>query len=282
MGKVAFAAVFAACFVVSGAGLAADLSLKDTPEEGYYSPAPIWTGFYGGIHVGGGWGDGDVTDVFDYNGDPRADNTIEANGLIAGVQVGYNIQRGKFVFGVEADLGYLNLDGSTSADLPNPTGIRENNIGAEYELSGGLYGDLTGRVGYATGKTLLYAKGGVAFLNAKLNADYEGANCTTTYGCGPHSPSTFNFESEETLVGWTIGVGVEYALSPSWSLKLEYQHFDFGSMSNSYSATDTFTCRYNDGTCTSKLFGKTDTDVTVDAVKVGLNYQFNRPEDTLK
>jgi outer membrane immunogenic protein len=288
MGKVAFAAAFAACFVVSGAASAADLSLKDTPEVYVPAVAPIWTGFYGGIHIGGGWGDGDVTDVFDYNGDPRADNTIEASGLIAGVQLGYNVQRGNFVFGVEADLGYLNLDGSTSAELPKARDVPENELHAKYSLEGGLYGDLTARVGYATGRTLLYAKGGAAFLNAKMNADYVGANCTTTYGCfGKNqprvaNPSEFSFESDETLFGWTFGVGVEYALTPSLSLKLEYQHFDFGSMANSYGATDTFACKYNGGSCTSTLTGKTETDVTVDAVKLGLNYQFNRGEEALK
>jgi outer membrane immunogenic protein len=151
-----------------------------------------------------------------------------------------------------------------------------------------LYGDLTGRVGYATGKTLLYAKGGAAFLNATMNADYVGANCTTTYGCFGRdqprvaNPSEFSFESDETLFGWTIGFGVEYALTPSLSLKLEYQHFDFGSMSKSYAGTDVFACKYHKDGCTSTLTGKTDTDITVDAVKVGLNYQFNRPEDSLK
>jgi outer membrane immunogenic protein len=280
MGKVAFAAAFAACFVVSGAASAADLSLKDTPDVVVYSPAPVWTGFYAGVHGGYGWGDVDVTDVFIYNADPRADNSFDSDGLIAGVQVGYNIQRGNLVFGVEADLGYMNLSSSLSTDLPAANNDPRNALSGTYDLSGGLYGDLTGRLGYATGKTLLYAKGGVAFVNAELSTDYVGANCTTTGNCGPRNPSKFAFESEETLVGWTVGVGVEYALSPSLSLKLEYQHFDFGTMSNEYGGKYNFACgRY---TCASELNGKTDTDVTVDAVKVGLNYQFNGGEDSLK
>jgi outer membrane immunogenic protein len=274
MGKIAFAAMFAACFVASSPGRAADLSLKDTPDEEYRTLSVALPGFYAGVHGGYGWGDVNVTDIYVYNGDPRADNTIDSKGFIAGVQVGYNIQRGNVVLGIEGDLGYLNLSGSKSADLPAFEGKAENAINGTYEISGGLYGDLTGRLGYATGRTLLYAKGGVAFLNAELSTDYVGANCTTKAkgACGPRNPSTFSFESEETLVGWTAGVGVEYALTSSLSLKLEYQHFDFGSMSNEYGGKYNFAC--GSRTCTSELTGATDTDVTVDAVMVGLNYQF--------
>jgi outer membrane immunogenic protein len=288
MGKIAFAAMFAACFVASSPGWAADLSLKDLPDEEYRTLSLALPGFYAGVHGGYGWGSGDVTDVYDYGGDPRADNTVDSNGFIAGVQVGYNIQRGSVVLGIEGDLGYLNLSGSKSADLPAFKNDPENALSAKYTLEGGLYGDLTGRLGYATGRTLLYAKGGVAFLNASLDADYTGANCTTTYGCfGKNqpkvaNPSTFAFESDETLVGWTVGVGAEYALTSSLSLKVEYQHFDFGSMSNSYGGKYNFDCKFNGGTCTSELTGKTDTDVTVDAVKIGLNYRFDSLGDSFK
>jgi outer membrane immunogenic protein len=288
MWKIAFAACFAACVGVSGAQ-AADLSLKDPPST-EYELALVLPGFYMGAHGGGAFGSVDVVDIFDYNGDPRADNSFNTKGVIAGVQLGYNIQRGNFVFGVEADLGYLDLSGDKSADLPRSQPNNPNtDISAKYSTSGGLYGDLTGRVGYATGRTLLYLKGGVAFLNASLDADYTGANCTTTrdqcFARGAPrvpNPSNFSFESDENLIGWTLGAGVEYALSPSWSLKVEYQHFDFGSMSNSYSGIDNFPCIHYTTGCDAKLHGKTDTDITVDAVKVGLNYRFNRAEDPLR
>jgi outer membrane immunogenic protein len=285
MWKIASAAVFAACFVMSGATQAADLSLKDTPVV-EYGVFPIWTGLYVGGHLGVARGNIDVTDVFDYNGDPRADNSFDTLGAIAGVQIGHNVQRGNFVFGVEADLGYLDLSGDDTFALPrsNPTD-KNTDISAKYSTSGGLYGDLTGRVGYASGNTLLYLKGGAAFLNATFNSDYAGANCSTTGDnkCKQEvGTSNFAFENSDTLFGYTIGAGVEYALSPSWSLKLEYQRFDFGSMSSEYGGTHTFKCQYNSGSCTSKLTGESEASLTVDAVKVGLNYQFNRPEDPIK
>jgi outer membrane immunogenic protein len=286
MSRIAFAAAIAACVGMSSAVLATDLSLKDPPTD-EYAPIPIWSGLYFGVHLGGARGNIDVSDTFDYNGDPHAENTVDTLGVIAGIQVGYNFQRGNFVYGVEADLGYLDLSGSKYFDLPNPTANTRKydpnrEIGATYSFSGGLYGDLTGRVGYATDNMLLYLKGGAAFLNVGSNSRYEGANACTNghYSCGStKDPSIFNFDESETLWGWTIGIGAEYALSSSWSLKLEYQHFDFGSMSSSYHGIDNFHPTYS---WKSELTGNSESSVTVDAIKVGLNYQFNRGDDDLK
>jgi outer membrane immunogenic protein len=289
MGRVAFAAAFAACFGVSSVALAADLSLKDTPNY-EYAPPPIWSGLYFGVHAGGGRGNVDVSDTFDYNGDPHAENSFSTTGAIAGVQLGYNVQRGNFVYGVEADLGYLDLSGSKYFDLPNPTDGTKHydpnrDIGATYSLSGGLYGDLTARVGYATDNTLLYLKGGAAFLNVDSKSRYEGENCGTTGGCKTSGEkSTFNFEDSEMLLGWTVGIGAEYALTSSLSLKLEYQHFDFGGASSSYNGKDSFACSGPGwaGTCASTLEGNSEASLTVDAIKVGLNYQFDRGDEGLK
>ena len=282
MSRVAFGAVFAACLGMSTAALATDLSLKDPPNY-EYTPAPIWSGLYFGVHAGGARTDIDVSDTYVYNADPHAENSFGTTGVIAGVQLGYNFQRGNFVYGVEADLGYLDLGGSKYFDLPAANDDPRNAIGATYSLSGGLYGDLTARVGYATDKTLLYLKGGVAFLNVDTKSHYEGANACTmgNRSCGSYKdPSTFDFENSETLLGWTVGVGAEYALSSSLSLKVEYQHFDFGSVSSSYHGIDKF--NPNKPSWQSELTGNSEISPTIDAVTVGLNYQFNRDDDELK
>ena len=286
MSRVAFGAVFAACLGMSTAVLATDLSLKDPPTY-EYTPAPIWSGLYFGVHAGGTRGNVDVSDTFDYNGDPHADNTVDTSGVIAGIQVGYNFQRGNFVYGVEADLGHLDLSGSKYFDLPNPTeGTNKydpnREIGATYSFSGGLYGDLTARVGYAADNMLFYLKGGAAFLNVDTKSNYEGANaCTNGHSsCGStRNPSTFDFDDNEMLWGWTVGIGAEYALSSSLSVKLEYQHFDFGGMSSSYHGIDKF---HPTKSWQSELTGNSEASPTVDALKVGLNYQFNRGDDGLK
>ena len=108
----------------------------------------------------------------------------------------------------------------------------------------GRYRDVTGRIGFAAGRTLFYAKGGWAFLDAGERFSTTAA-FTVRQGVG-----TFN--------GWTLGGGVEHMLDRSWSVKLEYQHFDFGR--EDFSLTPG-TFRFKD-------------DLNVDTVKVGLNYRF--------
>ncbi|WP_170937372.1 MULTISPECIES: outer membrane beta-barrel protein [Rhodomicrobium] len=287
MRKVAFAAAFAACFGVSGFASAADLSLKDTPEpQPNYELSPLWAGLHIGAHVGGGWGNSDVTDTFIYKADPTGNNSFDTTGVLAGVQLGYNFQRGNFVYGVEGDLGWMNLSGDETFDLPNPTKgtskyERDRDITGNYSLSGGFYGDLTARLGYATENSLLYVKGGAAFLNADFERHYEGQNCSTIRTCGgSRQTSKFDFDDSDTMLGWTIGVGAEYKLTQALSLKLEYQHFDFGSQSYDYKDTVGFDC--GGGRCASELSGTVETDLTVDAVTVGLNYQLGGFDDELK
>jgi outer membrane immunogenic protein len=266
---------------------AADLGggYKDTP----YVVMP-WQGLYFGVHGGGAWGSAKVNDNFDYYGDPHMDGSAKSTDAIGGAQAGYNVQQGHLVFGIEGDVGYLGLS-AKGADThtsywgdPNCHGSDWHycNISGKYDTSGGLYGDLTGRVGYATNRVLFYGKGGVAFLNADLKTHYDGNTVGNLY---PGGTVPFDFDHSETLVGWTIGAGAEVAINPSWSIKAEYQHFDFGSMSNDYGQCKKV-MNWNSAACpagggyggnsgTANLKGTTDTSIAVDTVKFGLNYRIN-------
>jgi outer membrane immunogenic protein len=277
MRTVASAAVFAACVSLCGNGWAADLSLKDTPEYEYAQSAFALPGFYFGGSIGGARTSVDIGDTYIYEADPFAANSFDTAGLITGVEIGYNFQAGKVVYGLSAGLGYMDISGSVTADLPRSIPNDERtDLRGTYETEGGLFGELTARVGYASGRSLFYVKGGGAFLNADFSSSYVGKNCTFTH-CGGggytrDTPSLFGFENQETLIGWTAGVGVEYALTSNWSVKAEYQHFDFGTQSFEYSGKYTFS---DCGSCIpSKLSGSTDVDYAVDAIRIGVNYRF--------
>jgi outer membrane immunogenic protein len=254
----------------SAADIVGGPGLKDGLD---WAPA-LWAGPYVGVHGGGAWGNTDATDTFTYHGDPTVASSNSGTSFIGGGQTGYNFQRGSFVFGPEADLGYLGLPGSKTVLLQNLPSDQYW-LNAKYTASGGLYGDLTGRLGYTANNTLIYAKGGAAFLNADLKAKYTGGNCTTGVQVGtcrglPAVPSTFNYDTSDTLWGWTVGGGVEYALSPSWSLKAEFLHFDFGTMSYTHNGTyDIPSTPWK-----STLTGSTQVSTTVDTVKFGVNYHF--------
>jgi outer membrane immunogenic protein len=297
-------------------------STKDAP----YEFVPLWKGFYFGAHGGGTQGNTKLHDQFDYVGDPTVDAASSKIGWLAGGQLGYNIQYNRFVFGLEADAGYLSTKLSKSIDGLAPKdgtctatygpGDSQTYIGqmcevnAKYSTSSDLYGDLTARAGFLLGNTLLYAKGGAAVLNSSLNSSYSGGNCTTdtapdgqlgtcgwgnwtgpkwdrtwkpTYTTTP-GRSIFNFDHSDLLIGWTAGAGVEYKLNTSWSIKAEYQHFDFGKMSVSYKGC--YAIPGTPGTCanldpkysnhyTSTIEGKSDVSITADAIKLGINYHLS-------
>jgi outer membrane immunogenic protein len=208
--------------------------LKDVP----YVDVANWTGFYGGVHLGGAWGDLTVHD-FDESRETFKNNT---SSFFGGGTLGYNLQRGRFVFGLEADFGGMDL--AHKQAQPNDPPI----VSA---IDSGAYGDLTGRLGYSFGGTLIYAKGGFAFFNGDVKVtDIPDHTMITT---------------QSNLTGWTIGGGLEHKLSPAWSVKAEYQFFDFGSGQASMR---------DDG-------DRFRTDLTVQTVKAGVNYHFGGYE-TLK
>jgi outer membrane immunogenic protein len=93
----------------------------------------------------------------------------------------------------------------------------------------------------------VYAKGGFAFFDGRAN--------TTTGLAG------FTGASTGTFIGWTLGGGVEYKIARDWSIKAEYLHFDFGSK-NATLTSGAGVFPYNN-------------DLTVDTVKVGINYLFH-------
>jgi outer membrane immunogenic protein len=311
--------------LLSAHAFAADLgSMKDaTPPD---APALNWQGFYLGGHAGGVRSQPKVTDTFTFIGDPTVQSDLSKWNFTGGAQAGYNIQRGHFVFGPEADIGYLGINASKSFFQPGSAGNCQVtypgdlwptvydpwtcNVDGKYSALGGLYGDLTARLGYDTGRTLFYAKGGGALLNANFKANYAGNNCTVA---GPYcehvggggfydtvsGKAVFNYSHNDTLLGWTVGAGAEYALTPAWSLKAEYQHFDFGKMSYSYYGCYGFPLAsgsYPDasyGVCpagapawdnhyTSTLRGKAEVSITADAITVGLNYHFGASGGALK
>jgi opacity protein-like surface antigen len=239
--KKTLAAAAVALISAAGAANAADLysgGLKDTA----FVPPPLWTGLYLGAHVGGAWADLKTTDrygawaPYDHAGYGWSDS---ASGVIGGGQIGYNWQANNvfngFVFGVEADFGGTGF--SVNHRLFNDDRLHDG-------LDSGFYADLTGRLGYAAGPALFYIKGGWAYFES-------GGKLRDTGFVDGNVHSAV----ENGLSGWVFGGGIEYKFTPSWSVKVEYQHFDFGN--------------FNDSLYTGYRF---DRSLTADAVKVGVNY----------
>jgi len=187
MKKTLAAATVAVLIGGVGAANAADFyrgSLKDAPA---FVPPPTWSGFYIGGHVGGAWSELQHSRDFYLDTWRVAGASWKSNNhaVFGGGTVGYNYQTGAFVIGVEADFGAMDLSGTSANDA----------FWIKQDAS--FYADVTGRLGYALGPALIYAKGGWAYLDNPITvgfSDYFGGN------------HTFNGDS---LYGWTVGGGLE-------------------------------------------------------------------------
>ncbi len=266
---------------MSPAASAADIyegpSFKDTPV--LMGPA-MWRGLYVGGHIGGAWGDVDVKDKNEWRGkDPDASVSFNNSGFMGGGQIGYNFQSGRLVYGLEADIGKLDISGKSSMNAMNHH-VGPNWVNSKYSVSTGLYGDITGRLGYAANRNLFYVKGGAAFLSIDAKAHYKGGSDGCRESNKPCDwnifPAEFDFGKSDTNWGWTIGAGVEHSLSSSWSIKAEYQHFDFGTMSYDYTGQINHSYNNHYKNAITTVNGKTDISATADAVTVGVNYHLGR------
>jgi outer membrane immunogenic protein len=232
---------------IASIGLSGIASAADLPAR-TYTKAPIapvetfnWTGFYIGGNVGGAWANTRVTDVngFASSALPGTVTSLNNSGFLGGGQIGYNWQMGAWVFGLEADGGWMDIGGRTLL-----TGTTSNTM---VGLRSAGYGDITGRLGWAFDRSLLYVKGGFAAID----------NTATFSTLAPFAAS---LPSSNT--GYAVGAGWEYKITHNLSAKVEYLHFDFGHTLNYSLVPGTFPFNQS---------------LRVETVKVGLNYQFGGP-----
>jgi outer membrane immunogenic protein len=186
-------------------------------------PPPIpfvynWTGFYAGAHAGLGWSDG-------------------SSGFIGGGQVGFNYQINQWVLGVEGDFAGTTIKNSASATVVGPGAVLIGNAEASLDW----VSTLAPRVGYAFNNWLVYGKVGGAWAHA-----------SGTASTGINGVQFASISVDETVSGWMLGIGAEYALWNNWTAKIEYNMIDFG----------------NSGPFADDKFN---------IIKAGINYRFGAP-----
>ena len=157
-------------------------------------------------------------------------------------------------------------EGKTASQIVNVAlrcGAYRHGLGRHDD--GGFAGDVTGRLGYAWGTALIYAKGGFAFL------DVGNRMRETVSFWMAHSVIFDGHNNNDNFVtGWTVGGGLEWKVGPSWSIKTEYLHFDFSNNNN-------------DNCCNDGLNNfRNNAHLTADTVKLGFNYFWNAPPVPLK
>ncbi|MCB4770434.1 outer membrane beta-barrel protein [Ancylobacter sp. Lp-2] len=208
------------------------------------APTRDWSGLYVGGHGGGAWAREDWTSATGtlaaYSQGGIFEGDASAQGLFGGGQVGFNVQAGNWVAGVEASISAADIEGSAKCAT---TAGRTSSFRCIDDISS--FGLLTGRLGYGTGNVLVYGKGGAAW------ADADSTVQPTSYTESSHG--------SETRWGWMLGAGVEYALDNRLSAFVEYNHIDFGTSELSFTGSA--------GTSTASF------DQSIDAIRLGLNYR---------
>jgi opacity protein-like surface antigen len=213
--------------------------------------APMnWSGFYIGGHLGGGWSDDRWSDPFGptvvgaFVNVAGFGDKIHAAGPLGGGQIGFNLQSGQWVFGVQAD--------ASAADLRGENTCFSGLGGINCQRVVNSLGTVTGRVGLAWDRSLAYVKGGGAWTNTTYNL--LGNTFAVTLGNGSTSLTQW---------GWTVGGGFEYALTNNWTTLLEFDHIG---LSNTTVAFPTVAL-VNAQSISVRQW--------IDVIKVGVNYKFD-------
>jgi outer membrane immunogenic protein len=201
--------VLLATVALAALGSATSASAADLAARPYIKAPPLvvaaydWSGFY----IGANAGYGTSRKCWDYAGFAAArlvsnvaDGCHDADGAVAGGQIGYNWQAGSWVFGLEAQGDWADLKGSQNSTLF--ADVNRSKVEA--------FGLFTGRIGYAWNNTLLYVKGGAAVVSDKYDIRLFSGTVISN--------------ASETRWGGAVGVGIEYGFTPNWTFGVEYNH----------------------------------------------------------
>ena len=252
--RIFLAALSSVCIFAAGSVNAASLhdpSTKDSPVYSSYA-APVWQGLYFGGFAGYAWADGTYKE---YDGDGVESKPLDLDGGLFGVQIGYDFQRGQYVFGIVGDYSWLNSkDVERFGRDANKDGVGDFSRTVEIHS----LATLRGRLGYAFDGSLLYATAGVAFVGVDTDACIGGS----PPGCSPKK------SFDDSYTSWVVGAGYERQLGDGISFFAEYLYIGDGDVDPSKKDSTGF-----------------DGPVVIDDIsvlKAGLNFRLGHERESLK
>ncbi|WP_269930228.1 outer membrane protein [Aminobacter sp. HY435] len=189
---------------LAGTAGAADAVVYDQAVSSAYN----WSGIYVGAAIGYAWGDSPFENR---TGDYVQRTDYDPDGVLGGVYVGYNHQfANNVVLGIDADINAAHLTGGGGEYSDNDGPL----VGLDTSSKMNWNGAVRARAGYAMDRFLPYVAGGLSFGGYEF--ELLGDN-------------VLMFSEKETMVGWNIGAGIEYAATDNLILRAEYRYSDFGS-----------------------------------------------------
>jgi outer membrane immunogenic protein len=212
------------------------------PTPTFTSPAFNWSGVYGGLQIGGAWG---YDDAFLFVPDYEILSEYDANmgGVKGGAHVGWNYQFPQF--SILGDPFVVGLEGDVEGSSFGGTFQPFPDMDIFYTTRLPIQGSIRGRGGIACAgyPILYYLTGGVAFADIRNNYAVLGGDTITV---------------SNTRVGWTAGAGIQYAITPNWSIRAEYRY-------TAFSFTDT----------SDQSIFRAHHDLEENMVQVGFSYMIN-------
>ncbi|MCI4678385.1 outer membrane beta-barrel protein [Rhodoblastus acidophilus] len=278
----------ASAIALAQAASAADLG-QPAPAAPPPPAAPVynWTGFYGGLNAGVGWSANGVNTAGSTlytnsaHSDSLANATVSALGatanipasttsFIGGGQIGYNYQINPWVAGLEVDFaGFAQNSQTNMVQVLTPIpGIGTNSSQDTATRKLDYLGTVRGRLGYlVTPALLLYGTGGLAYGDPSLTTDVFQARTPRPFGNVPWGTAN----SSSVQAGWALGAGAEWMFMPHWSARVEYLHYDLGTVSNDFSIS-----HYNaHGALIFVNNVQSRAQFDGDVIRVGVNYHFD-------
>ena len=173
---------------------------------------------------------------------------------IGGAHVGYNYQFNQFVVGLEGSVDGTSLSNTAAAFFPDGTTITA-------QSRADIQGSIRGRLGVAWDRALIYATGGVAFGGFNTNV-----NIANTGFLNGGVPFFANGSISSTRVGWTVGGGIDYAVTNNWSVFAEYRYTNWGSINEN---------NFGGGLLTGGEYFNGNRKINQNQVQVGFSYKFD-------
>ncbi|MCZ2158098.1 porin family protein [Bartonella sp. 220] len=241
--------------VSASAAQAADVVIPHETAPVVTAPAFSWTGFYIGAQIGGFSSKVEITN-------PKTDNKIfdkkdtpNPSGFMGGIYAGSNFDLGNnVILGVETDAVWADRDDTkpvssevigeanladfkatlTKANAKVASGkeiakiTKDDKRTYSHALKEKWSGATRVRIGFAAADHIMpYVAGGIAY--AQLEAT-DSVKATEAAG-GAEIATAKLFDKTKTFVGYTIGGGVDFAMTDNVLLRAEYRYSDFGKKS---------------------------------------------------
>ena len=242
MKQALFTTVALGALLLAAPAMSADLPVY-TKAPAVAAPAYDWSGFYVGVFGGGGFGNHNLNNSLGPAGFANYTINYESSGGIAGGEIGYNVQSGSIVVGLEADGFWSGIKGSDTSQF-NAGSLPIASID-QTNLRDGV--TVRARGGIALDRLLLFFTGGWAY------GDLQHTNTDPVFGVD-------QFTANRS--GLTAGAGIAYAITNNLIGKFEYRYYDFG--------------RYERAAPLNGQIPYT-VDNTYSVVTVGLDYKFGGP-----